>query len=68
MVDDASYKEEKPKKKINQKLIIIISVALVILIAIGVLLYLLLSDKADSEDDSKFGLSLEELEKRTDPK
>ena len=75
VLDDFADTNKKPEK--NKKLIIIIIIIVIsaIVIGVGLTLFFLLykfdeeeKKEEKKEEDDPFGLSLEELEKRTDPK
>ena len=52
----------------NKKIIVIAIIAAVVVVAVGLTLFFVLYKSDDQEDKTLFGLSMEELEKRTDPK
>jgi len=63
VIEDTDIDEKKTKKKNIIKALVIVGIILVV-IGIGLVLFFTLYNN----DEFKFGLSLEDLEKRTDPK
>ena len=70
MMDSPTDAEDQSPKKNNQKQIILIAiVCAVVLIALALILFFVLRNSEDEEEeDPIFGLTLEQLKTRTDPK
>ena len=67
MIEETEVDQKNTKKKQIIKALIIIGIILLV-IAIGLILFFTLYKNNDKDEKFEFGLSMEELEKRTDPK
>ena len=67
MMDDTKDVDDSANNK-HKKIIIIAVICAIVLVALGITLFFVLRKDDDEEECTECGLSMEELQKRTDPK